>query len=97
MTLDETTMNGWGAMCADARKSLKSDCPLFEDEVITEIDKLLNHLTCRVNDLESMKPHLLELKALAMNNTVKARIPECGDFGHIAQDLDYICNLLFGD
>lgn len=47
--------------------------------------------------IEHIKPHLLKLKALAMENTVKARIPECGDFGHIAQDLDYICNLLFGD
>ena len=35
---------------------------------------------------------LIEARRLAMENTLKARIPECGDFGAIAQDLDFICN-----
>ena len=35
---------------------------------------------------------LKNARDLAMKNTLAARIPECGDFGHIAQDLDYVLN-----
>lgn len=37
---------------------------------------------------------LIESRDLAMHNTVAARIPECGDFGVIAQSLDFIINEL---
>lgn len=37
---------------------------------------------------------LIESRDLAMRNTVAARIPECGDFGVIAQSLDFIVNEL---
>ncbi|MBE0508171.1 MAG: hypothetical protein IBX50_15890 [Marinospirillum sp.] len=37
---------------------------------------------------------LLDARALAMKNVMAARIPECGDFGAIAQDLDYACRQL---
>ena len=37
---------------------------------------------------------LIETRDLAMRNTVAARIPECGDFGEIAQNLDFIVNEL---
>jgi hypothetical protein len=32
--------------------------------------------------------------AIAMQNTVAARVPECGDFGSIAQSLYWVCNQL---
>lgn len=44
-----------------------------------------------------MKEALKALKRarnLAMEQTLAARIPECGKFGEIAQDLDYACNEL---
>lgn len=48
----------------------------------------------RIDELEALiekiKAPLLEAKDLAMLNVVAARIPESGDFGFIAQDLDYI-------
>lgn len=37
---------------------------------------------------------LIESRDLAMHNTMAARIPECGDFGCIAQNLDFIVNEL---
>lgn len=37
---------------------------------------------------------LIESRDLAMRNTMAARIPECGDFGEIAQNLDFIVNEL---
>lgn len=36
-----------------------------------------------------IKRALSEAREIAMTHTVKARIPECGHFGEIAQDLDY--------
>jgi hypothetical protein len=33
---------------------------------------------------------LIDARDLAMKNTVAARVPECGDFGAIAQNLDWV-------
>jgi hypothetical protein len=33
----------------------------------------------------------------AMRFTLEARIPECGEFGAIAQDLDWACGVLEGE
>ena len=41
-----------------------------------------------------IKRALLEAKTIAMKNTIAARIPECGDFGGIAQNLAYACEKL---
>jgi hypothetical protein len=35
-----------------------------------------------------------EARRLAMEQTCKAKIPECGNFGAIAQDLDYLIGLM---
>lgn len=43
---------------------------------------------------DDVKRALIDARNLAMTNTVKARIPECGDFGAIAQGLDFICDQL---
>lgn len=43
---------------------------------------------------DDIKRALIESTNLAMKNTVKARVPECGDFGSIAQNLGFICNEL---
>lgn len=37
---------------------------------------------------------LLDAKKIAMRNTFAARIPECGDFGGIAQNLAFVCQEL---
>lgn len=37
---------------------------------------------------------LLDAKSIAMKNVFAARIPECGDFGGIAQNLQYVCEQL---
>jgi len=42
---------------------------------------------------------LIDARDLAMHQTMAARIPECGDFGAIAQSLDYVVgelNLSYG-
>lgn len=41
-----------------------------------------------------MQRALIESRDLAMRNTMTARVPECGDFGAIAQGLDFIVNEL---
>lgn len=41
-----------------------------------------------------IKSALLDAKAVAMKNTIAARIPECGQFGGIAQNLQYVCEQL---
>ena len=51
-----------------------------------ECDELCKHLERVERDTEILK----RLRDLAMLHTVKARIPECGIFGEIAQDLDFI-------
>ena len=38
------------------------------------------------------KEALLNARDLAMRYTLHTRIPECGYFGAIAQDLDYVCH-----
>ena len=43
---------------------------------------------------DDVRRALIDARNLAMTNTVKARTPECGDFGAIAQDLDFICDQL---
>ena len=40
--------------------------------------------------IERNTPTLVHLRNLAMRYTIEARIPECGIFGEIAQDLDAI-------
>ena len=45
--------------------------------------------------IEVLREPLMAARSLAMKNTMAARIPECGDFGAIAQDLDYVCSQLF--
>lgn len=42
----------------------------------------------------SIQRALTESRDLAMRNTMVARIPECADFGVIAQGLDFIINEL---
>lgn len=41
-----------------------------------------------------VRRRLVEARQLAMKNTIEARSPECGDFGFIAQALDFVCNEL---
>lgn len=37
---------------------------------------------------------LLDARDIAMRFTLQARIPECGEFAAIAQNLDWLCNEL---
>lgn len=57
---------------------------LFKTEQAEEIEELL----------KTILPILQENRALAMRQTMAARIPECADFGGIAQDLDYVIQLI---
>jgi hypothetical protein len=43
---------------------------------------------------ENVIKELKIARAVAMRNTISARIPECGGFGAIAQALDYVLNEL---
>lgn len=49
----------------------------------------------RISELEAQRKQLLgalsRARETAMKYTLAARIPECGYFGEIAQDLDYVC------
>jgi len=40
---------------------------------------------------EQQSKALLDARDIAMTHTLKARIPECGEFARIAQDLDWLC------
>lgn len=39
---------------------------------------------------------LIRCRNTAMEQAIEARVPECGHFAGIAQDLDWICNQLYG-
>ena len=39
---------------------------------------------------------LIRCRNTAMEQAIEARVPECGHFADIAQDLDWICNRLYG-
>lgn len=43
-------------------------------------------------DLEHYVNQLLDSRDIAMRFTWQARIPECGEFAAIAQNLDWLCN-----
>lgn len=43
---------------------------------------------------ENIRKVLAECRDIAMEWTLRGRIPECGKFGEIAQDLDYLCDQL---
>ena len=50
----------WDSMCANANKSLHSDCPLLEDETLVEMHKYVSQINQRNNELEIL---LEDLKA----------------------------------
>ena len=50
----------WDSMCANANKSLHSDCPLLEDETLVEMHKYVSRINQRNNELEIL---LEDLKA----------------------------------
>ena len=56
------------------------------------VSSQIEHVVMCLSD--DVRRALIDARNLAMTNTVKARIPECGDFGAIAQDLDFICDQL---
>lgn len=58
---------------------------------IDRLKKRFDELDARIR---KAMPELKEARSLAMHNTVAARIPECGDFGCIAQSLDWVCSTL---
>jgi hypothetical protein len=39
---------------------------------------------------------LVRCRNTAMEQAIEARVPECGYFAEMAQDLDWICNQLYG-
>ena len=43
---------------------------------------------------EMLVDAILDSRNIAMYNCVKARIPECGEFAKIAQNLDWLCDTL---
>ena len=45
-------------------------------------------------EIEDVIAALGRARATAMEYTVRARIPECGEFGGIAQDLDAVLSLI---
>lgn len=46
------------------------------------------------SELTTIRNALIESRETAMRYTLLARIPECGHFGGIAQNLDYICSAM---
>lgn len=67
-----------------------------EDLVLDGI--FLSEVSKQLDDKALVENHvklaLLDAKSIAMRNTVEARIPECGDFGGIAQNLAFVCQEL---
>lgn len=63
-------------------------------ECYGHIGMLENKLESAIVVESAVKIALLDAKALAMRNTIEARIPECGDFGGIAQNLAFVCDQL---
>ena len=54
------------------------------------IKRQRDELRGRLDRIEADTPRLKHLRDLAMRYTLQARIPECGIFGEIAQELDAI-------
>lgn len=55
------------------------------------------HYECAVRQVERMRKALDELRRArrtAMEQAIKARIPECAEFAGIAQDLDFVVAVL---
>lgn len=44
MKLEQYILDEWNSMCDDAHRSLLTDCPLAEDEVLVEMRAYLNAL-----------------------------------------------------
>jgi hypothetical protein len=44
-------------------------------------------------EIEAVKDALAHARNIAMEQTMKAHIPECGEFGAIAQNLDWVLNV----
>lgn len=65
-------------------------------DAVNRLEKMRENLSgdigCSLSD--EIKAALLDAKAIAMKNTIAARIPESGDFGGIAQNLAYVCEQL---
>lgn len=54
-----------------------------------------NDPTTHPHEDSTVKRELIAARDRAMRMTMAARIPECGDFGAIAQALDYVVNKLY--
>ena len=88
---------GWQAWQAaiatqQARNEALDDyCEKLRYQTVNQ-DAVIANLQARI---EVLREPLMAARSLAMKNTMAAKVPECGDFGAIAQDLDYVCSQLF--
>lgn len=73
-------------------KVLERELDRLRDE--SKLDGIFLREVSKLLLSDEMKTALLDAKAVAMKNTIAARIPECGDFGGIAQNLAYVCEQL---
>ena len=89
-------VNGWYVVDSDgyASKCLNREdanlyCKYLE---LNQKDIKVDHKVVYLVELtDELKQCLFDAKRISMHNTMAARIPECGDFGAIAQNLAYIC------
>lgn len=73
-------------------------CELCDMDIDGEVFDYISSLKRDMRDLRNMLnkiiPHLKDARATAMRFTMEARAPECGEFGGIAQNLDWVCGQL---
>lgn len=52
---DKYILDEWNSMCDEANKSLRSDCPLLEDETLVEMNKYIGALLIELRKYENPK------------------------------------------
>lgn len=65
---------------------------------VANLDEAMKDMADEITSLRSqnkvMREAVVRIHILAMTRALSARVPECGDFGVIAQDADWILSKL---
>lgn len=95
MTSEEQKSAEWWKFCLDEVNDKLNETIQQKIELRKEVEELKQKLLAYSSP--NVKQALLEAHDTAMKQTLKARIPECGKFGEIGQNLNYAVSVLYGD
>lgn len=95
MTSEEQKSAEWWKFCLGEVNDKLNETIQQKIELRKEVEELKQKLLAY--SLPNVKQALLEAHDTAMQQTLKARTPESGKFGAIAQNLNYAVSVLYGD